>query len=52
MTISGSDDEIVDAFAAYAERGVAHVMIMCPPVGAESLARLASIVARYRRSTG
>ena len=50
--LSGSDDDIVDALAAYAARGVAHVMIRCAPNGAESLARLSSIVARYRRFAG
>ncbi len=50
--LSGSDDDIVEVLAAYAERGTAHVMFQCAPTGAESLARLGSIVARYRGSTG
>jgi alkanesulfonate monooxygenase SsuD/methylene tetrahydromethanopterin reductase-like flavin-dependent oxidoreductase (luciferase family) len=50
--LSGSPEEIAAGLRGYAEAGVAHVICALTPANAESPARLAEVLAVYRRVGG
>jgi alkanesulfonate monooxygenase SsuD/methylene tetrahydromethanopterin reductase-like flavin-dependent oxidoreductase (luciferase family) len=48
-SLAGSPEEIASGLRGYAEAGVAHVICALTPLNAASLARLAEVLATYRR---
>jgi probable F420-dependent oxidoreductase len=51
-SLSGSTQELVEAFRGYEELGASHLMVHCSPYGETALERLAEAVAAYRQAAG